>query len=205
MTAGTTHAFKEQGFMLTISGRGIVHAEMPRQNSDGSANVGIQLWVDLPEQLKDCEPRYRDVKASEIPIANSKDGKVEVKVISGQSFGVDSLQELVYTPVWLLDITIQPGGMITQALPSKWNAFAYTLSGVTSFSTGTSSQLVDPYHNVVFEREGDTVVAFVPESAPTQSRFILAAGMVLDQPVYQYVESPLQTSSSLMVSALYRS
>lgn len=160
---------------------------MPRQNPDGSANIGMQLWVDLPEQLKYCEPRYRDVKASEIPSATSEDGKVKVKVISGLSYGVSSLQELAYTPVWLLDITIQPGGSISQALPSKWNAFAYTLSGTTSFNSATIPQEVPQYHNVVFDQSGDVVVASVPEAASEEGKFILVAGMPLDQPVYQFV------------------
>ena len=92
------------------AGKGIVHAEMPHDNGDGSSNNGMQLWVDLPKDLKNCEPRYRDLRAAEIPIAEADDGKVTVKVISGQSQGVDSLQQLAYTPVWLLDVTVRPGG-----------------------------------------------------------------------------------------------
>lgn len=79
------------------AGRGIMHAEMPRQNSDGSANVGLQLWVDLPKELKSCEPRYRDLKAAEIPSVDVDNDKVHIKVISGQSHGVDSQQEVCYS------------------------------------------------------------------------------------------------------------
>ncbi|GAB7356198.1 hypothetical protein MBLNU459_g6781t1 [Dothideomycetes sp. NU459] len=170
--------------------RGIVHAEMPRQNADGSANVGMQIWVDLPEKLKDCEPRYRDVKASEIPVATSADGKVSVKVISGRSLGVDSLQELAYTPVWLLDVTVRPGGSLAQPVPAAWNTWVYTLNGTTSFASGAAGaaamRSVPRYHNVVFEQAGDTVVAAVPESADQDGRFIIVSGMPLDQKIIQY-------------------
>lgn len=160
---------------------------MPRQNPDGSANIGMQLWVDLPEQLKDCEPRYRDLKAAEIPIATGDDGKVSVKVISGRAYGVDSLQELAYTPVWLLDVTIQPNGTFNTPLPHKWNAFIYTLSGTTDFSSGASSKRTVPqYHNVVLEQEGDSIVASVPASAEKESRFLIVAGMPLKQQIVQY-------------------
>jgi len=169
------------------AGRGIVHAEMPHPNSDGSDNVGMQLWVDLPKELKFCESRYRDLRADEIPTAKTPDGKVEVKVISGRSQGVDSVQELAYTPVWLLDITIQPGGKIKQAIPSNWNAFAYTLSGAVTFDTGSSSQTVEKFHNTVFARSpGDQVIASVPEDAKESARIILVAGLPLDQPIVQY-------------------
>jgi redox-sensitive bicupin YhaK (pirin superfamily) len=177
---GTIHAGDLQ-FMT--AGRGIVHAEMPAQNPDGSANIGMQLWVDLPAQLKDCEPRYRDLRASEIPVAKSEDGKVEVKVISGRAYGVDSLQELAYTPVWLLDVRVQPGGTFNTPLPHKWNAFIYTLSNSINLSSGSTSRTIPQYHNAVLEQEGDAIVASVPESADKESRFILVAGMPLDQPV----------------------
>ncbi|KAH0291501.1 hypothetical protein M436DRAFT_40327 [Aureobasidium namibiae CBS 147.97] len=180
---GTIHAGDLQ-FMT--AGRGIVHAEMPAQNPDGSANIGMQLWVDLPAQLKDCEPRYRDLRAAEIPVAKSEDGKVEVKVISGRAYGVDSLQELAYTPVWLLDVRVQPGGTFNTPLPHKWNAFIYTLSSSINLSSGSTSRTIPQYHNAVLEQEGDAIVASVPESADKESRFILVAGMPLNQPIIQY-------------------
>lgn len=168
------------------AGRGIVHAEMPRQNEDGSPNVGMQLWVDLPKSLKSCEPRYRDLRAKEIPEVVVDDGKVTVKVISGQSYGVDSVKELAYTPVWLLDFTVKPGGSVKQALPQGWNAFAYTLNGTTIFSSDGISRPIEQYNNVVFEKEGDSIEASVEEGADGEARFILVAGLPLDQPIVQY-------------------
>lgn len=148
-----------------------MHAEMPRQNPDGSANVGMQLWVDLPQSLKKCEPRYRDLRAKEIPNIDIDEGRVHIKIISGQSHGVDSVKELAYTPVWLLDIEIKPGGKITQILPEGWNAFAYTLSGSTAFGVGADKATVGPYHNVVFEQKGDEVLAEVDEGAKENGHF----------------------------------
>lgn len=168
------------------AGRGIVHAEMPHDNGDGSRNIGMQLWVDLPKELKFCEPRYRDLRGSEIPIAEADDGKVTIKVISGRSHGVDSVQELAYTPVWLLDVTIRPGGKIAQSLPAEWNAFAYVLEGSVTFDTGATTQEVQQYHNAVFERKGDQVVASVPAEAKQAARLILVAGKPLDQPIVQH-------------------
>lgn len=179
---GTIHAGDLQ-FMT--AGRGIVHSEMPAQNADGSANTGLQLWVDLPRELKDCEPRYRDLRASEIPAASSDDGKVSVKVISGRSLGVDSVKDLAYTPVWLLDVTLSPGGRIEQPIPEGFNAFVYTLEGETALF-GAERRTVPRYHNVVFELEGATVVAENEEGSGEDVRFVIVAGQVLDQPVVQY-------------------
>ncbi|CAI6331472.1 unnamed protein product [Periconia digitata] len=184
--AGNKGTIEQGDLQFMTAGRGIVHAEMPQQNADGTPNVGMQLWVDLPAQLKSCEPRYRDLRSKEIPTATSDDGKVSVKVISGRAFGTDSLKELAYTPVWLLDFTVQPGGSVKQALPKGWNAFAYTLNGTTIFSSDGVSRPIEQYHNVVFAKDGDSIEATVEEGAEKESRFILVAGMPLDQPIVQY-------------------
>ncbi|KAF2836333.1 hypothetical protein M501DRAFT_987499 [Patellaria atrata CBS 101060] len=184
--AGNKGSLETGDLQFMTAGRGIVHAEMPREREDGKPNVGLQLWVDLPKKLKYCEPRYRDLSAAEIPTVDVDEGKVHVKVISGQSHGVDSVQELAYTPVWFLDIMIKPGGRIAQNLPVGWNAFAFTLEGTTTFGSPRKQQVVSKYHNVVFEQEGDTVIAEVDESAEEESRFVLVAGLPLDQKVVQY-------------------
>jgi quercetin 2,3-dioxygenase len=169
--AGNAGTIEAGDLQFMTAGKGIMHAEMPRQNPDGSANIGMQLWVDLPEKLKKCEPRYRDLRAKEIPNIDIDDGKVHIKIISGQSHGVDSVKELAYTPVWILDIEIKPGGKIVQNLPEGWNAFAYTLSGSTAFGVGKDKTTIGQYHNVVFEQKGDEVNAEVAEDAKENGHF----------------------------------
>ncbi|MBE3047862.1 pirin family protein, partial [Candidatus Bathyarchaeota archaeon] len=169
--AGNSGSIGPGDLQFMTAGRGIMHAEMPRQNADGSPNVGLQLWVDLPTHLKSCEPRYRDLAAAEIPQATADDGRVSVKVISGQSHGVDSVKDLAYTPVWILDFTVRPGGKVTQALPKGWNAFAYLLEGDAFFGEGDARTKVEEFHNVVFEQEGEVVHVDVEESATKDARF----------------------------------
>ena len=190
--AGTIHAGDLQ-FMT--AGRGIMHAEMPNQGFDDI--VGMQLWVDLPTKLKKCEPRYRDLAAKEIPRIEVDDGKVAIKIISGRSHGTDSVQELAYTPVWILDVEIKPGGSLVQELPVGWNAFAYTLGGTTTFGTGENKTTVGKFHNVVFEKEGDDVVAEVSKDALEGSKFIIVAGLPLDQNVIQYGPFVLSTKEEV--------
>ena len=184
--AGNAGTIEEGDLQFMTAGRGIMHAEMPRQNPDGSSNIGMQLWVDLPKELKMCEPRYRDLRAKEIPSVKTDDDKVNIKVISGKSHGVDSVKELAYTPVWILDIEIKPGGSVTQELPAGWNAFAYTLAGSTTFGVGQDATTIGQYHNVVFEPKGDVVNLANSADAKEDSRVFLVAGLPLDQKVVQY-------------------
>jgi len=182
--AGNAGTIGAGDLQFMTAGRGIMHAEMPSQSF--STNIGMQLWVDLPAKLKSCEPRYRDLKAKEIPTIEVDDGKVTIKIISGRSHGTDSVQELAYTPVWIFDVEIKPGGSLAQEIPVGWNAFVYTLRGTTSFGSGESKTIVGKHHNVVFEKEGDEVVAEVSKDALETSKFIIVAGLPLDQEVVQY-------------------
>lgn len=184
--AGNKGTIGPGDLQFMTAGKGIMHAEMPHQNEDGSLNVGFQLWVDLPKELKAVEPRYRDLRASEIPIADVDDGRVSIKVISGQSHGVDSVRDLAYTPVWYFDITIKPGGRVKQLLPLGWNTFAYTFEGTTYFVDKGDTKPVKKFHNVVFEPSGDHVEAYVPDNAEESSRFLLIAGQPLNQEIVQY-------------------
>lgn len=52
------------GVQWMSAGRGIVHSEMPTQDSQGLH--GFQLWINLPARDKMSEPDYRDVPAAEL-------------------------------------------------------------------------------------------------------------------------------------------
>jgi redox-sensitive bicupin YhaK (pirin superfamily) len=56
-----------------------------------------------------CEPRYRDWQEDEIPVMMLNQGKVVVKVIAGETGGVESVKELAYAKAWYLDVEVQPG------------------------------------------------------------------------------------------------
>ncbi|VVT54668.1 uncharacterized protein SAPINGB_P004191 [Magnusiomyces paraingens] len=166
------------------AGKGIVHAEMPRIDKAVDGNIkhveGLQLWVDLPQKLKMCKPRYRDLRAVEIPIVKPDD-KVTIKVISGESYGVDSIKNLAYTPVWFLDCTIAPGGMVDQTLPEKFNAFVYVLEGEVT----VLNRKVKAHHTVFLNTDGDRVNVCVKDNAGTQARVAIIAGEPLTQPIVQ--------------------
>src|SRR5881628_3459552 len=68
------------------AGSGIIHQEMPKGDRAGLL-AGFQLWANLPAKHKMMEPRYREVKAAEIPQAKTKDGAT-VRVIAGEVAGV---------------------------------------------------------------------------------------------------------------------
>lgn len=163
------------------AGKGIVHSEIPVDSGDGKPITGMQLWVDLPKELKNCDPRYRDLRASEIPIVKPND-KITVKVISGESYGTESVKELAYTPIDYYDFEVAPGGEFEQKFPKDFNVFLYLLEGELNINDTEIKQ----YNAVFFNSDGDGVVGKVPESASSNARFILVGGQKLDQQIVQH-------------------
>ena len=88
------------------AGSGIIHQEMPK--GDNGHMWGFQLWVNLPSTHKMMEPRYREVKKSQIPEVTI-DKNVTIRIICGE-FGNTKgpVQDIVVDPEYL-DITMAPG------------------------------------------------------------------------------------------------
>lgn len=182
---GSRGVLREGDLQFMTAGRGTVHSEMPVLHKDGLPNVGLQLWVDLPEKLKEVEPRYRDLKEWEIPEAVAQDGKVKVKVISGEAYGVESVKELAYTPVQYYQYRMQPGLSFVQKVPSGWNFFLYVMQGgrlELQDGEGTAKQ----YDNVFFNPEGDIIRGLYGETETDGLEFVLVGGPILNQKVVQH-------------------
>lgn len=115
------------------------------------------------------EPRYRDLRGGEIPVVEGEGWRV--KVINGKGQGVDGVRDLAYTPVWIFDVEIRPGGKLEQEIPLGWNAFAYVWEGAVLFGEGGGMRSVETFHIGVFEREGASVKMEVPDGANQGARF----------------------------------
>jgi len=114
------------------AGRGIVHSEMPKSES----RTGLQLWVNLPREHKMVAPDYQELLAKDVPRVRL--GGATATVIAGTAFGVESPVRTKYTPTNYLVFTLDPGAVLTQAIPAGWNAFVYVLEGSGSFGGSLS-------------------------------------------------------------------
>lgn len=166
------------------AGKGVVHSEMP-VNLDGDQTTmveGMQLWVDLPEALRDTQPRYRDLRSYEIPEVVQQDGKVKVKVISGELYGVELAHDLAYTPVQYYYVTLQPGGEYVQKVPKDYNFFAYVLKGEKTVVN--KDTVVPQFHNVFFNQDGESVE--ISNAGKDEIELVLIGGEILNQKTVQH-------------------
>src|SRR4051812_40411032 len=77
---GNRGDLKSGGVQWMTAGRGIIHSEMPQQE-EGRMR-GFQLWINLPAKEKMKAAGYRDIAASEIPVAELAGGG-KARVIAG--------------------------------------------------------------------------------------------------------------------------
>jgi len=178
------------------AGFGVVHSEMPEKNfaEKGGRLHGFQLWVNLPRKHKMTKPRYQDLASKNIPIVKSSDGKVQVKVIAGESMGMHSVID-TKIPIMYLHLTIQQGGKVAQRIPENYNVFAYVITGVGQF--GAELKTAKKEQAVFFERDGNEIIIRVPDNATSPLNALLLAGVPLEEPVKRYGPFVMSTDEEL--------
>ncbi len=127
------------------AGSGIIHQEMPKESPTGTM-WGFQFWANLPASQKMMPPRYREVKATDIPEVVLENG-VKVKVVAGEVAGVQGpVRDIVIEPV-MLDITVPPGTVFSHTSPIDHTLFVYVLEGASYFD--------DSRYAYAYEAEGE--------------------------------------------------
>jgi redox-sensitive bicupin YhaK (pirin superfamily) len=171
------------------AGCGIIHQEMPEGDCD--MLWGLQLWVNLPASHKMMEPRYRDVKASDIPEYKAANG-VKVKVIAGKFNGhVGPVKDIICDPEYL-DVSVPAGQKFEHKVEKGHTAFAYVLEGVGYFDPKKEKAIAQ--ENLVLFSDGEDVVI---EASEKPLRFLLISGKPIDEPVAWYGPIVMNTEEEL--------
>ena len=158
------------------AGSGVIHQEMPK-GSDSGLMWGFQLWANLPADQKMMAPRYRDIKAADIPEVELETG-VRIKIICGSVNAVTGpVQDIVIEPQYL-DITVPAEVTYQHPFEPDHTAFVYVLAGGGFFDEYKKDH-IRPETLVLFDT-GETMQA---EAAQEGLRFILVSGKPLNEPV----------------------
>jgi redox-sensitive bicupin YhaK (pirin superfamily) len=163
------------------TGRGIIHSEMPQQ--EHGLMRGFQLWLNLPAAEKMKPAAYKDIPASEIPIANLGNGGcikviantavIDGKIISGP------IQGLTTDPIYW-DVHLPLAGVFAHAIPASHNTFIYVYEGEVAI--GDLERKLSA-GNAGLLSAGDEISV---KALTTDTRFILLAGKPLNEPIAQY-------------------
>ena len=114
------------------AGRGIMHQEMPMGDAQGRMH-GFQLWANLPKALKMTQPRYQDIKGTEVPEVIDDDG-TRARIVCGEFWGKRGPVEGVAADPRYVDIFVPAGKRKTFKVEVERHAFAYIFEGDGQFA-----------------------------------------------------------------------
>ncbi|MDD1660573.1 MAG: pirin family protein [Methanomicrobiales archaeon] len=192
------------------AGSGIIHQEMPAGDRDGVL-WGFQLWANLPAREKMREPRYREVKAGEIPVVE-REGGMRARIIAGSLDGVQGPVRDVVTDPSYMDITmppetrgtlpVSPGSTIAAYViggsgrfDPREDPYAFEVRGANYFDLERSAE-IGP-ETLVLYGDGDTLAI---ASGRDGLRFLMMAGKPLSEPVAWYGPIVMNTQEELRVA-----
>ena len=180
------------------AGGGILHIETPPEEvvAQGGLFHGVQLWVNLPSSLKMTDPRYQDIRRTEVSLLSSPDGGALVRVIAGELAGHPG-PGITHTPIALAHATLSPGAQLRLPWRPDYNALVYVLGGVGS--VGVDRRPVRLGQLAVFG-PGDTLTVEAASGQETRTPnldVLILGGQPIREPVAQYGPFVMNTQAEL--------
>jgi redox-sensitive bicupin YhaK (pirin superfamily) len=204
---GNTGSLGAGDVQWMTAGRGIMHQEMPKGDTDGRMH-GFQLWANLPSSLKMTTPRYQDIASAHIPEVTEDDGTL-VRVVCGEFWGKRGPVDGIAAEPYYLDIWVPPGVRRSFPVDTRRHAFAYIFEGSGSFRDasapfGVLTEKGGPIETVEREMTGNrSLVLFdagdevTVQAGEEGIRFLLVSGQPLKEPVAWYGPIVMNTEAEL--------
>ncbi len=172
------------------AGMGIIHSEKASKTflENGGTLEGIQLWVNLPKKYKMVQPRYQDIKSSEMPIIEEE--KVTLTLVAGTFRGKQG-PAMTYSPMLAIKADLQVGGETFIEIPENYNALAYILNGNIKLSSGFE---YGDETLLYFKNDGDGFLI----KATADCRLLILAGAPLNEPVASWGPYVMNTQTEIM-------
>ena len=177
------------------AGSGVIHQEMPQlSNKNTSGLWGFQLWANLPKDYKMMDPRYRDIKASDIPIVRLENGTT-IKIISGVFNHVQGpVRDIVIQPQYM-DVFIPKETTFSLPVPQDHTAFNYIIDGSANF--GSQEKNVGK-ENLILFKSGESSITYRTENESV--RFLFISGKPLHEPIAWYGPIVMNTKEELVTA-----
>jgi hypothetical protein len=131
------------------AGAGILHIETPPEwlVQSGGLFHGVQLWVNLPKADKLMQPRYQDIRSSQVELLSTPDAGVLLRVIAGQ-VGGNAGPGATHSPMTMVHATLEPGAKLELPWNVDYNALVYVLNGTGA--VGVDAQPIRQGQTAVF-------------------------------------------------------
>ncbi len=161
------------------AGSGILHEEF---HAEGFAKNGgtldmVQLWVNLPANLKMTKPAYQAILDQQIPAIELKHGVGVARIIAGDFDGHKGPAH-TFTPMNVIDLKLRTG-KATIATPEGWNTSLVVLKGAVEAGDGVVAK---DAQMLMFSSQGQDIQL----NALEDSIALLLSGEPIDEPIVGY-------------------
>lgn len=189
-STGNEGVISANGVQWMTAGKGIVHSEMPEQES--GMLKGFQLWVNLPKTHKMTDPVYQEFPADKLAMEYGDNGS-KIRVISGKT-NKGTVGPVINTHVkpTYMDVHLPAGEIFEQILPADDNAFIFVIEG--SISVGGTGQKLQQNHLGLLSK-GDLVSI---TALSVMSNFLLISGKPLNEAVARGGPFVMNTKAEVM-------
>ena len=161
-SAGHESVIRKGGVQWMTAGSGLVHAEIspPEFLRDGGPLEILQLWVNLPPQLKMTKPAYVGLQQADIPAIPVDDGRVTVNLVAGAFQGTTGPVESL-TGVFMSTIAFMAGGKLHLSGLAERNVFLYVVRGSVDIGPDRAGAM----HLAEFGEGGESIDVTATEDA----------------------------------------
>ena len=152
-STGYTSNIKAGGIQWMTAGRGIMHSELSSEEfkKNGGTVEVLQLWLNLPAQLKNAAPGYTGLQKGDVPALTLQDGNV-VNLVSG-SWGQTKAPIQSLSDVHLSTIELKANSQLDITIHAERTILFYVIKG----NVKVNGELAITHDLVEFNKEGETI------------------------------------------------
>ena len=173
---GYRSTINQGGVQWMTAGKGIIHSEESSEefkNTGGPVHV-LQLWVNLPANLKYTEPAYRGLQEDDIPFVLEDQGKIKVHIASGSwKNGKGAIQSL--TGINLSLVRMNPGSATSIDIPADRQVLCYIIAGALD----VNGKIANAHEIAEFEHQGSSIRL----EAKKESLVLFGDGSPIHEPI----------------------
>lgn len=177
--------------LWTWAGSGVVHSEFPVP--DGATVEGLQLFVNIPANKKQLDPKSIFIDRSEIP--EIKEEGIRVRVVCGTT--ADTINKInTPDPLTMLHIFLEAGKEFTHILPTKWSGTVLVVEGLFDFMTNEGTTELEEGMVVAMANSDDNEP--LTFTAITNCQLLLISGQPLHQEIFSQGAMVMDSQEALI-------
>lgn len=172
------------------AGAGILHEEFHSESfakNGGTLNM-VQLWVNLPANLKMTKPGYQAILDKQIPVVDLENGAGQARIIAGKLNGQQGPAH-TFTPMNVIDLKLNRGST-SIPVPDGWNVSLVVLNGAVEAGDGVVAK---DAQMLMFGNQGQDIQVNVLED----SMALLLSGEPIDEPIVGYGPFVMNTKEEI--------